>query len=73
MTAEDALEYILAGARAVQVGTATFLHPTAMLSVLEGIEQYCIRNEVQKFTDLVGDLRVEEVDETDLEWVDPLG
>ena len=73
MTAEDALEYILAGASAVQVGTATFLHPTAMLSVLEGIEQYCIRNEVQKFTDLVGDLRVEEVDETDLEWVDPLG
>lgn len=73
MTADDALEYILAGASAVQVGTATFLHPTAMVSVLQGIEQYCIRHEMERFTDLVGDLRIEEVDESDLEWVDPLG
>ena len=73
VTAEDALEYILAGASAVQVGTATFLHPTAMVSVLEGIEQYCIRHEVGRIADLVGDLRIEEVDESDLEWVDPLG
>ena len=73
MTADDALEYILAGASAVQVGTATFLHPTAMVSVLQGIEQYCVRHEVERFADLIGDLRIEEVDENDLEWVDPLG
>ncbi len=73
VTAEDALEYILAGASAVQVGTATFLHPTAMVSVLKGIEQYCTRHEVGRIADLVGDLRIEEVDESDLEWVDPLG
>ncbi len=35
--AEDAVEYLLAGARAVQVGTATFLHATAMIDVIDGL------------------------------------
>ena len=38
--AEDALQYLLAGARAVQVGTATFLDPFASLEVLAGIERF---------------------------------
>jgi len=41
MTAEDAVEYLLAGAAAVQVGTASFLHPRAMIDVIEGLERYC--------------------------------
>jgi dihydroorotate dehydrogenase (NAD+) catalytic subunit len=40
-TAGDALEYIMAGAAAVQVGTATFANPLAPLEVLDGIERYC--------------------------------
>ena len=40
-TAEDAVEYMLAGAAAVQVGTASFLHPRAMIAVIEGLERYC--------------------------------
>ena len=71
-TAEDAIEYMLAGASAVQVGTVTFVHPTAMISVLEGIESYCMRRGYERVTDLVGALSVEEADETDMEWVDPL-
>ena len=71
-TAEDAIEYMLAGASAVQVGTVTFVHPTAMISVLEGIESYCLRRGYERVTDLVGALSVEEADETDMEWVDPL-
>jgi dihydroorotate dehydrogenase (NAD+) catalytic subunit len=40
-TAADAVEFLLAGARAVQVGTATFANPLAPIEVLEGIERYC--------------------------------
>ncbi len=71
LTAADALEYVLAGASAVQVGTATFLHPTAMTAVLDGIAQYCMRHGVRTFTDLIGDLRTGEIDATDLEWAEP--
>ena len=48
------LEFILAGASAVQVGTATFSNPYAPLEVLEGIEDYCRENQVASLTDLVG-------------------
>lgn len=38
---QDALEFIMAGATAVQVGTATFVKPTAMLEIVDGLERYC--------------------------------
>jgi dihydroorotate dehydrogenase (NAD+) catalytic subunit len=56
-SAEDALEFILAGARAVQVGTANFYAPETSLRVVEGIRDYCSRKRVH-FADLVGGLRV---------------
>lgn len=40
MTAEDALEFLLVGASAVQIGTATFVNPTAALNVINGIQAY---------------------------------
>jgi len=40
-TWQDALEFIMAGATAVQVGTATFVKPTAMLDIVGGLERYC--------------------------------
>ncbi|RIE10464.1 dihydroorotate dehydrogenase [Candidatus Cryosericum odellii] len=40
-TWQDALEFIMAGATAVQVGTATFIKPTAMLDIVNGLEHYC--------------------------------
>jgi dihydroorotate dehydrogenase (NAD+) catalytic subunit len=42
MTWQDSLEFIMAGATAVQVGTATFVRPTAMLDIVDGLEHYCI-------------------------------
>ncbi len=54
--ADDALEYMLAGASAVQVGTATFVQPAAMLDVLDGLRAYCRRNGVQRLQDIVGTL-----------------
>ncbi len=56
-TAEDALEFIIAGARAVQVGTANFYAPETALQVVEGIRAYCQRHRVHLF-DLVGSLRL---------------
>jgi dihydroorotate dehydrogenase (NAD+) catalytic subunit len=54
MTAEDALEFILAGAAAVAVGTANFINPRATVDVLEGIEKYMAEHGVQDINELVG-------------------
>jgi dihydroorotate dehydrogenase (NAD+) catalytic subunit len=53
-TAEDALDYLLAGATAVQVGTATFVNPLAPLEVLEGFERFCCKLSVSQLCELVG-------------------
>lgn len=52
--ARDALEFILAGASAVQVGTATFANPYAPIEVLEGIERYCLEHGVREIAELAG-------------------
>ena len=53
-TAEDALEFILAGASAVAVGTANFRNPMATMEVIEGIEEYMRRQNVESITELIG-------------------
>jgi dihydroorotate dehydrogenase (NAD+) catalytic subunit len=52
--ADDALEFMLAGAKAVQVGTATFVRPGAMLDVIDGLLAYCQRNGIGRLQDVVG-------------------
>jgi dihydroorotate dehydrogenase (NAD+) catalytic subunit len=54
--AEDALEFIIAGAAAVAIGTANFVNPNAPIEVLEGIERYLIDNGIAKISDLTGSL-----------------
>ena len=54
--AADALEFLLVGATAVQVGTATFVHPDAALRVLRGIEEYLVRHEFRSVREIVGKL-----------------
>ncbi|MEX0682448.1 MAG: dihydroorotate dehydrogenase [Dehalococcoidia bacterium] len=53
-TGEDAVEFLLAGASAVQVGTATFRNPSAALDVLEGIEAYMHEQGVEDVRELIG-------------------
>jgi len=60
MTAEDAIEYMLAGAAAVQVGTATFLHPRAMMDVIEGLERYCAARSISRVAELTGAVVVDD-------------
>lgn len=52
--AGDALEFIMAGASAVQVGTANLTNPRVALEVLDGIEQYMVRKGIRRLKDIVG-------------------
>ncbi len=54
VTAADAIEFILAGARAVAIGAANFVNPRATMDVLAGIKQYMIENGVQDINELIG-------------------
>ena len=53
-TASDAIEFIMAGASAIQVGTASFNNPRAPLDVLEGIEQFMKKEGIDNLTNLIG-------------------
>ena len=57
VTAGDALEFILAGASAVQVGTANFIDPRTPLDVLEGIEQFMEKEGIRGIAELIGAAR----------------
>ncbi|WP_159347126.1 dihydroorotate dehydrogenase [Roseomonas harenae] len=70
-TAEDAAEYMIAGATAVQVGTATFLHPGAMEAVIDGLSRFCAARGIVRVAELTGALKREETDEAELEWAEP--
>ena len=56
MTATDALEFFIAGATAVQIGTANFVNPRATMDILDGIEQYLVEKDIARLTDVVGTL-----------------
>lgn len=58
MCAEDAVEFLLAGASAVAVGTANFVDPTATIRVIDGIERFCEARGIACVSDLTGALRV---------------
>jgi dihydroorotate dehydrogenase (NAD+) catalytic subunit len=53
-TAEDALEFIMAGATAVEVGTATFLNPKTMLHIIDGLVEYLRREGIGDVNQLIG-------------------
>ena len=55
-TAEDVIEFMLAGAAAVQVGTANYWDPCATEKIVEGVRAWCIEHRVERITDLVGSL-----------------
>jgi dihydroorotate dehydrogenase (NAD+) catalytic subunit len=57
MTGQDAVEFMLAGATAVAVGTASFVDPTSAVRVTDGIAQWCLEQGVTRVADLVGALK----------------
>lgn len=56
-TGEDAIEFMIAGASAVTVGTATFKQPDCALRIVEGIRHYCVRKGIRSMKELTGSLR----------------
>jgi dihydroorotate dehydrogenase (NAD+) catalytic subunit len=61
-SAQDALEFFIAGARAVQIGTMNFVDPSIWSRVLDGLQDYCRRQEVRTIGELSGSLVVEDTD-----------
>jgi dihydroorotate dehydrogenase (NAD+) catalytic subunit len=58
MNYRDALEFLIVGARAVQVGTANFVDPRTALNIVEDLERYCIDNDIADINDIIGTLKL---------------
>ena len=58
-TAEDVIEFMLAGAAAVEVGTANFWDPCATEKIVDGVGRWCAQHRVGKIVDLVGTLQID--------------
>jgi dihydroorotate dehydrogenase (NAD+) catalytic subunit len=54
MTAQDALEFLFLGAKAVQIGTANFINPHATIDILEGIQNYLQSKKIKDVNDIIG-------------------
>jgi dihydroorotate dehydrogenase (NAD+) catalytic subunit len=57
MSAEDAIEFILVGASAIQIGTANLIDPKTGVKVIHGIRKYLIRNKISHIQKLIGAFR----------------
>jgi dihydroorotate dehydrogenase (NAD+) catalytic subunit len=58
MNTADAIEFILAGSTAIQVGTANFIDPQVSVKIIEGITAYCERHKIMSVKDLIGALEI---------------
>jgi len=56
----DALEFLIAGASAIEVGTANFTNPRATLDIIEGIRTFCVEKGIDAIGELIGSLRIED-------------
>ena len=56
MTASNAIEFIIAGASAVAVGTASFIEPGCSVKIIEGIKEYCTGHNISNIKELIGSL-----------------
>jgi len=61
MDERDALEFLIVGARAVEIGTASFVNPRATVNVIDGIRNYCLENGIRQVGEIVGSLKTEPV------------
>lgn len=52
--ANDALEFLMAGATAIEVGTANFIDPTVTVKIVEGLEEYCNRHGIKDINEIIG-------------------
>ncbi|MDQ7816928.1 MAG: dihydroorotate dehydrogenase [Melioribacteraceae bacterium] len=58
MNWKDAIEFMIAGASAIQIGTVNFINPNAGVEIVEGIETYCEKCSIGKLSDIVGSYQI---------------
>ena len=58
MTAKDALEFLIAGAVAVQIGTVNFINPNAAIEIIDGIESYLSEKKIDRLSDIIGSIKI---------------
>ncbi len=58
MTANDAIEFLIAGATAVQVGTANLINPKSTIKIIKGIEKYLKKNNFSSVSELTGSIQI---------------
>lgn len=58
MTGDDALEYLICGARAIEVGTSNFIDPESCLRIIQELARYCQRHGISRIKDIIGTLDV---------------
>ncbi len=54
ITAEDALEFLIVGAKAVQIGTTNFINPRATMEIVEGIKDYLTDHQIKDVNNIIG-------------------
>jgi dihydroorotate dehydrogenase (NAD+) catalytic subunit len=59
MTGSDALEFLIVGARAVQVGTANFVDPAASLRIVREIDDFCREKKIRRIEEMIGTLKID--------------
>ncbi|MCP4346786.1 MAG: dihydroorotate dehydrogenase [Desulfobacterales bacterium] len=58
MKPDDALEFLIAGASAIQIGTANFINPRATIEIIEGIEEFLKKRKISSVTSIIGTLEI---------------
>ena len=51
---EDALEFLMAGAKGIQIGTANFINPMTPIEIIDGIEKYLVKEKIKDINDIIG-------------------
>ena len=59
MNWQDAVEFMIAGSSAVQLGTVNFIDPTAAEKILKGVTDYCKENNIEKVSSLTGSYQLD--------------
>jgi dihydroorotate dehydrogenase (NAD+) catalytic subunit len=57
MDYQDALEFIIVGASAIQVGTANFINPKTAIEIVQDLTDYCVREKVSNINQIIGSLK----------------
>lgn len=57
VSAEDALQFLIAGAKAIQVGTANFINPLATIEIIEGIKNFLIEENIEDINEIIGSFK----------------